>query len=250
MKSTTITLRGSNPDQVRIYVDGVPLNIAAGGGVDISTLPIGDVERVEVYRGSSPLRVRRVRAGRHHLDHDAHAGRGARRRAHRHRIVRDDVRRRQRRRPRRPAAPVRRRCTASPRRATFPTCNDNGTAFNPADDVMMPRQNNDVQQGDGVLRAALTLSGRRTLNLGVDRVRARRRAAGHGRLPDHQGPLPDACAASAICATSRATTWDRAAGCRRSCSRPLQRDRLDDATDETGLGGRVADAEHDRHRRA
>ena len=48
-------LRGSNPDQVRIYVDGVPLNIAAGGGVDISTLPIGDVERVEVYRGSSPL---------------------------------------------------------------------------------------------------------------------------------------------------------------------------------------------------
>ena len=36
-------------------MDGVPLNIAAGGGVDISTLPIGDVERVEVYRGSSPL---------------------------------------------------------------------------------------------------------------------------------------------------------------------------------------------------
>ena len=54
-KASTITLRGSNPDQVRVYVDGVPVNIAAGGGVDVSTLPIGDVERVEVYRGSSPL---------------------------------------------------------------------------------------------------------------------------------------------------------------------------------------------------
>ena len=36
-------------------MDGVPLNIAEGGGVDISTLPLGDVERVEVYRGTTPL---------------------------------------------------------------------------------------------------------------------------------------------------------------------------------------------------
>ena len=31
---TTLTLRGSNPDQVAIYVDGVLLDIAEGGGVD------------------------------------------------------------------------------------------------------------------------------------------------------------------------------------------------------------------------
>ena len=53
--ASTITLRGSNSDQVRVFVDGVPVNIVAGGGVDVSTLPIGDVESVEVYRGSSPL---------------------------------------------------------------------------------------------------------------------------------------------------------------------------------------------------
>ncbi|HLK88642.1 MAG TPA: TonB-dependent receptor [Polyangia bacterium] len=52
---TSLTLRGSNPDQVQIYVDGVPLDIAEGGGVDVSALPLGDVERVEVYRGTSPL---------------------------------------------------------------------------------------------------------------------------------------------------------------------------------------------------
>jgi hypothetical protein len=31
------------------------LNIAEGGAVDVSTLPLGDVERVEVYRGQSPI---------------------------------------------------------------------------------------------------------------------------------------------------------------------------------------------------
>src|SRR5437899_2265243 len=36
----TLSLRGSNPDEVRIYVDGVPLGIAEGGAVDISTLPL------------------------------------------------------------------------------------------------------------------------------------------------------------------------------------------------------------------
>lgn len=50
-----VSLRGSNPDEVRVYVDGIPLNQAIGGAVDLSTLPLGDVERVEVYRGSSPL---------------------------------------------------------------------------------------------------------------------------------------------------------------------------------------------------
>ncbi|HEY6476022.1 MAG TPA: TonB-dependent receptor plug domain-containing protein, partial [Polyangia bacterium] len=52
---SSLTLRGSNPDQVQVYVDGVPLDIAEGGGVDVSTLPVGDVERVEVYRGTTPL---------------------------------------------------------------------------------------------------------------------------------------------------------------------------------------------------
>jgi len=51
----SLSLRGSNPDEVRIYVDGVPLNQAVGGAVDLSTLPLGDVERVEVYRGSTPI---------------------------------------------------------------------------------------------------------------------------------------------------------------------------------------------------
>ncbi len=102
----------------------------------------------------------------------------------------------------------------------YPYLNDNGTVFNPADDVVMPRQNNDVQQGDGVVRAALTLSGRRVLSLGLIGFARDEGAAGPGRVPDRQGRGSVRCAASAICATSRATTWGRAAACRRSCSRP------------------------------
>ena len=52
---STLSLRGSNPDEVRVFVDGIPLNQAVGGAVDLSTLPLGDVERVEVYRGSAPI---------------------------------------------------------------------------------------------------------------------------------------------------------------------------------------------------
>ena len=52
---TTLSLRGSNPEEVRFYIDGVPLNQAVGGVVDLSKLPLGDVDRVEVYRGSSPI---------------------------------------------------------------------------------------------------------------------------------------------------------------------------------------------------
>jgi iron complex outermembrane receptor protein len=50
-----MSVRGSTWEQVRVLVDGVPLSSATGGGVDLSTIPLGDIERIEVYRGSSPL---------------------------------------------------------------------------------------------------------------------------------------------------------------------------------------------------
>lgn len=53
---TTATIRGSAPSQVNIYIDGVPLNTASETAADLSTLPISNVERVEVYRGTTPAR--------------------------------------------------------------------------------------------------------------------------------------------------------------------------------------------------
>lgn len=49
-----ISIRGSTSEQVLIYLDGVPLNTAQGGFVDLGLLPVETIERIEVYRGGSP----------------------------------------------------------------------------------------------------------------------------------------------------------------------------------------------------
>jgi outer membrane receptor protein involved in Fe transport len=174
----SLALRGSNPDEVLIYVDGVPLNIAEGGGVDISTLPLGDVERVEVYRGTTPLAfgeaalggvvsittrtpgVTRVQAraavgsfGTIFGDLSG-GGRVGRLRfylgAHLYSSEGD-----------------------------YPFISTPLPAY-PANEVRAIRRNNDALEGNGVLRLALTLNGRRTLSLG---------AIGFGREQGLPGPL-------------------------------------------------------------
>ncbi|HXJ20251.1 MAG TPA: TonB-dependent receptor [Polyangia bacterium] len=161
----SLTLRGSNPDQVSIYVDGVPLDIAEGGGVDISTLPLGDVERVEVYRGTTPLAFGETALGG---------------------IISITTRT--------PGVP---RATARAGVGSFGTAFGDlsgserlgrlrvyfgahgysskgdyplqfyGANYDPGSFVDTVRQNNDTLEGNGVLRAELTLSGRRTLGLSV-----------------------------------------------------------------------------------
>lgn len=51
----SLSIRGSTPNQVQVYVDGVPLNSAVGGGVDLGLVPIGELDRLELYRGQSPI---------------------------------------------------------------------------------------------------------------------------------------------------------------------------------------------------
>ncbi len=55
---TTVSIRGSSSEQVTILLDGVPLNRAKTGSVNLSNIPVENVERIEVYRGVSPLRFR------------------------------------------------------------------------------------------------------------------------------------------------------------------------------------------------
>ncbi len=49
---TTLSIRGSNAGGVRVLLDGIPLDTAAGGGVDLSTIPLHWVDHVEVVRGA------------------------------------------------------------------------------------------------------------------------------------------------------------------------------------------------------
>jgi outer membrane receptor for ferrienterochelin and colicins len=47
----TLSLRGVSPEGVRVFLDGIPLNSMQTGLVDLSTIPVHIVDRVEVIRG-------------------------------------------------------------------------------------------------------------------------------------------------------------------------------------------------------
>ncbi|MFC1538798.1 TonB-dependent receptor domain-containing protein [Candidatus Latescibacterota bacterium] len=51
---TEISLRGSYSNQVNVYIDGMLLNEAIGGSVNLSTIPLTQVERIEVWRSGAP----------------------------------------------------------------------------------------------------------------------------------------------------------------------------------------------------
>jgi outer membrane cobalamin receptor len=49
---SSVSIRGSSAEQVDIYLDGIPLNTAMGGGVDLSNLPLSQIGQIEIYRGA------------------------------------------------------------------------------------------------------------------------------------------------------------------------------------------------------
>ncbi len=54
--ASTVQIRGAKSEQVLVLLDGVRLDSAARGGVDLSTLPLRTVETIEVLRGGGAAR--------------------------------------------------------------------------------------------------------------------------------------------------------------------------------------------------
>ncbi len=52
---SVVMLRGASPNQVKVFLDGVPLSGAATGAVNLADLPLDSLERIDVYRGVAPL---------------------------------------------------------------------------------------------------------------------------------------------------------------------------------------------------
>ena len=50
---TTLSIRGSASDEVQVFLDGLPLNTAAGGGVDLTRIPHAWIDRIEIVRGAA-----------------------------------------------------------------------------------------------------------------------------------------------------------------------------------------------------
>ncbi len=53
---STVSIRGSSSDQVVVYLDGILLNSANSGSVNLADIPLDNVEKIEVYRGTSPAK--------------------------------------------------------------------------------------------------------------------------------------------------------------------------------------------------
>ena len=51
---STVSIRGSTPEQVLVALDGIPLNPADGAPVDLSSVPLGPLNSIDLYRGRSP----------------------------------------------------------------------------------------------------------------------------------------------------------------------------------------------------
>ncbi|MBN1295011.1 MAG: TonB-dependent receptor plug domain-containing protein [Candidatus Latescibacteria bacterium] len=49
-----VSLRGSFSNQVQIYLDGMLLNESVGGAVNLSTIPLSQVESIEIWRSGAP----------------------------------------------------------------------------------------------------------------------------------------------------------------------------------------------------
>ncbi|MBU0996114.1 MAG: TonB-dependent receptor [Proteobacteria bacterium] len=60
---SSVSLRGSSSEQVMVYLDGILLNEASGGGVDLSNISLSDVESVEIYKGMAPINFNRSSIG-------------------------------------------------------------------------------------------------------------------------------------------------------------------------------------------
>jgi iron complex outermembrane receptor protein len=50
----TVSIRGSSSNQVQVYMDGLPLNDPYTGTANLADLPVGGVQRLEVFRGFAP----------------------------------------------------------------------------------------------------------------------------------------------------------------------------------------------------
>jgi len=156
------SIRGSTPAQVQIFLDGVPLDRASFDVVDLSDLPLGALERVDVHRGGVPaslggagvggaidLRTRGPAPGQG-AEHSVAVGGGSfgTRSADLSRAA---------------AGPVLRyRASAHYRgtRGDFPYFDNHGTTFEAGDDRTERRANNDSDAGAVLLRAETSRLGR------------------------------------------------------------------------------------------
>lgn len=54
---SSVSLRAASSEQVNVYLDGILLNDSVSGQVDLSLIPINQIQRIEIFRGSTPIEL-------------------------------------------------------------------------------------------------------------------------------------------------------------------------------------------------
>lgn len=54
---SAVSIRGASADQVNVYLDGVLLNDAYGGSIDLSQFLLNNIDSIEIYRGGVPVQL-------------------------------------------------------------------------------------------------------------------------------------------------------------------------------------------------
>lgn len=158
---STVSVRGASSEQVDVYLDGVLLNAAVGGGVNLANLPLAHVGRIEITRGGGQdgnglggtvqIRTRDAETGT--VDVNGSWGsfdtRGltvfATRTSGRARYLAV--------------------LDYASSDNDFGFLDDNGTEFNLDDDTFTERRNNHVRSGSVLGKAAVDLGSARTLSI-------------------------------------------------------------------------------------
>ncbi len=60
---TTVSIRGSTSSQVLVYIDGILVNNGGESSVDLSSIPVEDIKKIEIYRGNIPPEFGRAGIG-------------------------------------------------------------------------------------------------------------------------------------------------------------------------------------------
>lgn len=58
-----VSIRGSDANNTKVFVDGVPLSPVGDGTVDLSSIPAGSIEKIEVFKGAAPVQYGSDAAG-------------------------------------------------------------------------------------------------------------------------------------------------------------------------------------------
>jgi outer membrane cobalamin receptor len=158
---STISVRGSSSEQVEVYLDDVLLNAAVGGGVNLANLPLANISRIEISRGSGPsgngiggtvqIRTQDQASGRTHMnaswgsfDTRAFSLFTTHQRGGIRYLAVADV---------------------SSSDNNFGFLDDNGTEYNPSDDQFTDRQNNAVFAGSVLGKADLEVGTSKRVSL-------------------------------------------------------------------------------------